>query len=388
MQYNLVFSTDDNYLPYLFVLCQSILDHLAPCEADAQDELIFNVLIDQSVNLDEVNTKGQSFLERNKTVPVKASFKWHIIDANNFSGFSTMHRESRSILSTYYRLLIGHILPENLKYTAYLDVDMLVLSDIRELFNQHNLDNMVLGAVVDPGIANANPAKVSEQFTYAQFKNDPSQQIKIPRKHYFNAGMLLINLEEWRKQHIGEECLKWAEQLKLQFHDQDLLNYVCQGKVKLLELSWNIQSQMFCVQYNPKSLKYDIRSVFQKDQHWLCETPNASEFEQQMQHPRIVHFNDHKPWQPAYLGSSLFYAPTVPVFPKLQAYCDAWSITRQKVVEFPNAAHVLNCDAIDINTLKLEQINQKRRKDRKLILSILAFSLLLNCVTLICSLLF
>lgn len=385
MQYHLVFSTDNNYLPYLFVLCQSIVDHVEINANNTKDSLIFHVLTDNSININDIKPKGEQFADRNKDL-ITCSFEWHDIETNQFVNVSK--RGNQNTTSLYYRLLIDKVLPPDIETAAYLDVDMIVLSDIRELFLNNPLTTEVLGAVVDPGISNADPNKTEEPFTYVYYKEDSSKAIKIPRNKYFNSGLLLINLKEWRRQNIGEECLKLAPQLNLQFHDQDLLNYVCQGKVKLLELSWNFQNPMFYVLYNPDTKKYDIRNVFQQDKHWLCETPSAHDFEKQLQNPHIVHFNDHKPWQPAYLGSSLFYAPTVPLFPKLKYYCDEWLKTSYKVVEFPSIAHVLNSDAIDFSFLKIHQINTKRRKDRKLLIYMLATSLLLNCITLLHSLLF
>lgn len=388
MQYHLVFSTDNNYLPYLFVLLQSIIDHLEVRDNNKDDEIIFHVISDQSIDLQDSQTKSDLFLKRNHTAGVTCRFEWHILDSSEFSCFDKMTKNGLQSFGTYYRLVIDQVLSTHINTVAYLDIDMLVLSDIRDLFLNHQLKTEIIGAVVDPGISNTNPSLTEDAFTYLSYKDNPSKQIKIPRDKYFNAGLLLINLYEWRTQHIGEECLKLASQMNLQFHDQDLLNYVCQGKVKLLDLSWNFQNPMFYVLYNPETKKYDIRNIFQQDRHWLCETPSAHDFEKQLQNPRIVHFTDHKPWQPAYLGSSLFYGPTVPVLPRLQYYCDEWIKTSHKVVEFPSIVHVLNSDAVDFNFLTINQINKKRRKDRKILLYLIAVSLLLNCITLIHSLLF
>ena len=57
---------------------------------------------------------------------------------------------------------------------------------------------------------------------------------------YFNAGMMLINMLEFRKQKIGQQCLKLlTERPEFICYDQDVLNIVCKGKVKYVDPKWN-----------------------------------------------------------------------------------------------------------------------------------------------------
>lgn len=384
MQYNLVFSTDSNYLPYLLVLCQSIIEHLSTNDNDSQDELIFNVLIDQSVSLDEVNTKGESFLERNKTASVKASFKWHVIDVNQFSDFTKMQRDSVASFSTYYRLMIERILPKNVKYAAYLDVDMLVLSDIRELFDNHKLDGKVIGAVIDPGVGNCDEDPLP--YINVDFKDKSQPSIHIPKSTYFNAGLLLINLEEWRAQNIGPKCLELAPKIKPKYHDQDLLNYICLDKVQLLELSWNYQTPMFFVLYNEASKKYDISSRLTPHILWQTNNISAKEFERQSSDIHIVHFTTAKPWA---TGRNICIAPfskSVPIPPRFEYYRSIWRKCCNSSQDYP-PPHTLNSDAVSATTVTCLLINKKRRRDNKHLIVLVAVSIILSAASLIVSIL-
>lgn len=388
MQYNLTFSTDVNYLPYLFVLCQSIVDSVETRESNDQDELVFNVLVDDSVNLNEVQDKALHFVERNKDCGITHRFVWHLVDHKLFSNFNSMTRDGLTSFSTYYRIIIDHILPESVKYTAYLDIDMLVLRDIRCLFDQHKLEGKVLGAVLDPSICALNYPD-AKSYVYATYKDNPSKFIKVSKQKYFNAGLLLINLTEWRKLNLRQSCLELASKLNLTYHDQDLLNILCEGKVEFLDFAWNFQPAMFYVLYNKESYKYDITSAFTPNKHWECLTPNAEDFEKSASSPYIIHFNGSKPWnnEPTF---NVPFASDVPTSNQLNFYKQQWFLIDKKVTEYPSC-HSLNVDAIDRTAIRLNTfintINKKRRKDRNILLSLIAFSVFLNIVTIILSLL-
>ena len=64
---------------------------------------------------------------------------------------------------------------------------------------------------------------------------------------YFNAGVLLINLDYWRKHKVDVQCVRYFETYpeRIQFNDQDLLNVVlCKDKV-FVPLKWNMQDGFY-----------------------------------------------------------------------------------------------------------------------------------------------
>lgn len=121
-----------------------------------------------------------------------------------------------------FRLFIAHFLPSSLKYCLYLDVDMFVFRDLRELFTL-NLKNKIVGVVKD------NVWVVRNAHTYEPF-----------REFYFNSGFLFINLNEWRKQNVFEKCLEFLNFHKVVFPDQDALNYaITKDKALVLPFGFN-----------------------------------------------------------------------------------------------------------------------------------------------------
>lgn len=68
----------------------------------------------------------------------------HICDDSVFEGMPKWCGN----YSAYYRLFIAQFMPKDLKMCLYLDIDMLVLKDLRELFVL-NLGDKVIGAIKD-----------------------------------------------------------------------------------------------------------------------------------------------------------------------------------------------------------------------------------------------
>ena len=129
-------------------------------------------------------------------------------------------------LSTYSRFLISELKPEITK-CIYLDVDRIVIDDIKKLFDM-NLDNYVIGAVKDTG--------------NSKYLNYVKQSIGLPANSiYFNAGVLLINNAKWVGQNITQKLFdieqKYREKLKIA--DQDILNICFQNSYKLLDIKYN-----------------------------------------------------------------------------------------------------------------------------------------------------
>ena len=59
-------------------------------------------------------------------------------------------------------------------------------------------------------------------------------KIKKPYE-YFQAGVILFNLNEFRKTYTVEEMLKFAASYQWQLLDQDVLNYLAQGRTKIVD---------------------------------------------------------------------------------------------------------------------------------------------------------
>lgn len=134
----------------------------------------------------------------------------------------------------YYRLLVGKLLPESLDRLLYLDVDVIVHQSIAALYEM-DMQGMELAATDDTMIQ----GNLSEAQT-ALFA-DLGEDIR-----YFNSGMLLYDLKTIREKYSFMDYCEAARRVnyRLNYPDQDLLNYVHYGKVLFVDNErYNVFSQ-------------------------------------------------------------------------------------------------------------------------------------------------
>jgi len=64
-----------------------------------------------------------------------------------------------------------------------------------------------------------------------------------PRRRYFNAGVMLIDIGRWRTEHVGSKAFEFTRRHLpiLQQYDQDSLNAVLAGRWKELDPRWQVQ---------------------------------------------------------------------------------------------------------------------------------------------------
>jgi len=155
-----------------------------------------------------------------------AVIRWVPVDTVAFQDFWTAAHVSKM---TFARLLIPGVLPDSVSKVLYLDSDILVLDDLRPLW-EADLDGAIMGAVLD----NLDP----------HFKSGNPVYEEAPRvRNYFNAGMLLIDLCQWRRERVSEKALAYmSKHPRTPFMDQDALNVVCDGRWKILDPRWNFHN--------------------------------------------------------------------------------------------------------------------------------------------------
>jgi lipopolysaccharide biosynthesis glycosyltransferase len=135
--------------------------------------------------------------------------------------------------ATWYRIFLDELLPDADRI-LYLDLDLLVIDSLLPLWTTP-LDGRVLGAVtnVPPG-----PDRYKER---PELKGDP----------YFNAGVLLMDLDLIRREGIREQLYSFAVQnaARLTLRDQDALNVVLHDRRLPLHPRWNCMNSIICFDY-------------------------------------------------------------------------------------------------------------------------------------------
>ena len=114
---------------------------------------------------------------------------------------------------TYVRLMLASLLPES--RVIYLDSDLLVRKDLGSLFRQ-DLDGHVLGV---SGMGSVKWS-LEKNFFVSLGMNQAAK--------YFNAGVMLMDLDQWRQKDITKACMDFADQHPNQLGaaDQTVLNYI------------------------------------------------------------------------------------------------------------------------------------------------------------------
>lgn len=170
----------------------------------------------------------------------------------------------------YYRLLAGQILPPELSRVLYLDPDILVINPLRPLWDL-KLDTMLFAAAAHTG------------------KTDLAHDVNRLRlgidHNYYNSGVLLMNLEQCRRNIQPEELFCYVQKhgAELFLPDQDLLNLLYGDRVySISDVLWNYDARNYS--------NYLLRSAGEQKVPWV------------MAHTSILHFcGKAKPWKAGYL---------------------------------------------------------------------------------------
>lgn len=137
------------------------------------------------------------------------SIEYLHIDLSKFSGFKLLDYIS---LDAYSRFFIPILKPE-LDKAIYLDVDISVLGDIKELYNI-DFGDRYIGAV--------------PEYCFIQQQKTVAKDLNIEyndKKQFFNSGVLLINSKKWREDNIIKKLFEIQNQYNniLKWGDQDVL---------------------------------------------------------------------------------------------------------------------------------------------------------------------
>lgn len=209
------FSTDDQYLPYLDVAVSSLIEN-------ASKEYKYRIIV-LNTGLDPV---AAAKLKKRERQGFAIDFVDISEDLKNIkSRFKNVYHFS---IVTYYRLFIASLFPQYDK-VIYLDCDIVVLGDISELYNTALGEN-IIAAAPEQFVRNTHEFRI-----YAE------KALGVDPDVYVNAGVLVISLDEFRKNEIEKKFvdLITVYDFDLLDPDQAYLNYLCRGKIHVLPNGWN-----------------------------------------------------------------------------------------------------------------------------------------------------
>lgn len=248
--------------------CVSMASVLANTSAKVSFHIVYRSLSDENIS---------KFKQLCVNFPNGECF-FYAIEVEKYLSSFVLWKTSHFTIESYFRLLL-HLIIKNTKRLIYLDGDTIVNDDIQKLWDE-DLQGKAIGAVKD--IWTRDPKLLS-----------PIMNFDVEKK-YFNAGVLLIDLEKFASVFPIESVLIELEQLYSRFckdnipwyADQEILNYIGNGKseVCFLPAKYNYQQNDFDQYIGHISYGQNCSTL----EEWKAANCN----------PVIIHFDGpHKPWK-------------------------------------------------------------------------------------------
>ena len=229
---NVCLSCDDNYAKYAGVVIASIL-----CNANDNDALLFYILDGG------IKKKNKDLILKLKSIK-KCEINFVKVDDKMFADYAKVKTHDYISLPACYRLKLPTLLPK-VKRVIYFDCDVVVNDSLAPLFN------IDMGKYSVAGVRDLNKRML---------RKNPS---------YVNSGVLVFDLDNMKKQKLEEKLFNYTKKhiKTIKMGDQEIINKVLKGKIKIIDDKWNVQSSNFV---------------------------NRSSY---MNHPVVIHFvSKRKPW--------------------------------------------------------------------------------------------
>lgn len=282
---NIVFAADNKYAYYMTVAIQSLIEHVNP-------ERNYDIVILATEISEELQNQISSMQKDNISI--------RFVDTKNiFSEFDSDKLFCHLYFSKemYLRLFIPDVLKDYDK-ALYIDCDTIIEADVAELFDK-DISEYYLAAVKDYN-------SIVNHRHYPNVKIYFDNVINIPDiNKYFNSGVLSMNLNKLREINLQEKTIELLEKHKeFLYPDQDILNLICAGNVKIIENGWN-----FVFAINPALVQ---------DNHFI---QLAIDWAKGLEAQKIIHFiSEKKPWDTprmSYADIWWKYAKNTPIYQKL-----------------------------------------------------------------------
>ena len=218
MLLRIAFSCDQNYVHFLATTIASILKN-----ADINDNFEFYVIEDSIKDEDKLKIEALSTLKEFSITYISAA---KLIEDFTFVIPPHFHFSK----AAYFRLFLADILPD-INKIIYLDIDIIVLSSLASLYNI-NIENEYFAAC--------------PQFHTVEGEINNILRLSLFEKKYFNSGVLLLNLEKWRKDNISQKLISTMHTIKdkIFWVDQDVMNYYFKNFHEL-DKKWNCEAEFY-----------------------------------------------------------------------------------------------------------------------------------------------
>lgn len=280
MHWNITSAADEKYICHIATLLHSITDNKS-----GDDNITFHLLSNgvSECNIQKLHTQVG---DKCNIVVYNISNLRHLLPAGIPATIA---------ITAYARLFLADIISHDIKTLLYLDCDTIVNKSLTPLF-KINMGDFLAAGVLDT--LPDNKSKTSVELN----RIDP----------YYNSGVLLINLELWRKENIKKKFIKYLVSKKgiVHHHDQGIINHVLKGRIFTLPVEYNLTSNYFSHPYNYLSKR---NTPFYPEKE-IIEAKNR---------PAIIHYTEGFLLRPWVMGSQ---HPLKKIYLKHKSYTE-WKDT-------------------------------------------------------------
>lgn len=205
---HIVTAISDEYCRHLAVMLRSLFEH------KNLDYKVHLYILNSGLSERVTNTLNDA------TEDYPLQIHYVLVDRSMYKGLVEQPHIS---LEAYFRIHIPELLSQDVEKVIYMDPDTIIKEDIYDLWNI-DISDYYLGAV-----------------EWA-FGDNRMSILSIPEQYgYFNAGVLLINLEKWRKENVAQRVWDFLNNNpdKIRHMDQDALNAILYDGRLTLDPKWN-----------------------------------------------------------------------------------------------------------------------------------------------------
>ena len=260
-----IFACNGSFVPYFSTAMQSLIEHTSP---DRRYDIV--------VMCRDIPPDDQWTLTR-QVDAIGHDLHLHFVDMAARFGADELPVHGHFHLETYFRLVAPQVLAD-VRKAVYLDSDIVVLDDVAKLFDT-DVDGLLLAATRD---ADTIGQAMGYNATVTKYLHEVVGLSSV--LDYFQAGVLLMNLEEFRRSFAPGELVRLATSRHWHWLDQDVLNYVGRGRTRFVDMSWNALNDW----------RHKRRSLI------VAQAPQEvrDEFDRAREDARIVHYAgpDDRPW--------------------------------------------------------------------------------------------
>lgn len=255
---NILYTLNDKFVPQVAAGICSV------CENNKNiDEINFYLISDGISN--ENKLKLNSFVEgynRKLTIMELGNIKEYIDFEFDTTGWNQI------VLA---RLILDKFLPQSVNKVLYLDGDTIVRGSLGDLWNT-DLTEHVIAASIEPTMDKKRKVNLG-----------------LEEKPYYNAGVLLINLDKWRFDKAGKRILDYykANKGNLFANDQDAINGALNDQILTMSPTYNFYNIFY-------TYSYKFLSGLMKPVEYIDENV----YRDAVCNPKIIHYlGEERPWR-------------------------------------------------------------------------------------------